>query len=392
MLLWLCFAILTAAVVAALLQPLRRKTRVDPAAADLAVYRDQLAEIEAERDRGLLGDEEARSARVEVARRLIRCAEADSAEHHGRSPSVDGRRTQPVFRIVAGAIPIVSIAIYLAFGAPKLPSHPFAIGQGKPVEQASIEELVARVEARLKEQPQDGRGWDVVAPVYAQLGRYQDAMHAYSEASRILGESPKRLVGFAEASLLASNGVVSEEVRRTSERILELEPGRPEPRLWLALAKEQDGDLKGAAADYGQLLDSAPPDAPWRAAVSDRLRLLNARVGAEPGSSPGEPQSGAGVVPPVAGEPNADDAARVARMTPAEREAFVGTMVEGLAGRLEKDGKDLGGWLKLVRAYKVLGREGEATAALAKARRNFDGDQKSLAELDALAKSLGLGS
>jgi len=386
MLLWIGFAILTAAVVAALVEPLRRKDAppLDAAAADIAVYRDQLAEIEAERARGLFTEEEARGARVEVARRLIGRAEAgvDSA---AQEASNAGRPvpSKTVLRIAAGLIPLASVGLYLAFGAPNLPGRPLAARHAGPLDQASVAELVAKVETRLREHPEDGQGWDVIAPVYLRLGRYADAAHAFSQASRILGETAGRLAGFGEASLLAGGGIVSEEVRRASERILALEPGRIEARLWLALAKEQDGDLKGAAADLSELLASAAPGAPWREAVTARIERLNRRPGGEAGPP---------AAPSEADGPSADDAARLARMSPPERARFIDRMVAGLADRLKREGNDLGGWLRLVRAYKVLGRDRDATAALAEARRHFDGDTRSLAELDALAQSLGLGS
>jgi cytochrome c-type biogenesis protein CcmH len=210
------------------------------------------------------------------------------------------------------------------------------------------------------------------------LERYADAAFAYSEANRILGVSVKRLLGFAEARLLQENGVAGEDVRRAAERILELEPSRREARIWLALAKEQDGDLAGAVADYRALLLGASEDAPWREPIAARIALLEKRI--------------AGTAPPGEG-----DAARVpngdaSQMSPSEQTKFISSMVERLAQRLKGDGKDLAGWLKLVRAYKVLGRDADAITALGDARRNFEGDAGPLAEINELAKSLGLGS
>ena len=79
-------------------------------------------------------------------------------------------------------------------------------------------------------------------------------------------------------------------------------------------------------------------------------------------------------------------------MAPEARQQMINNMVEGLAERLKKDGNDLTGWLKLVRAYKVLGRNDDAASALSEARKQFASDEKSLSELNDLAKSLGLGS
>jgi cytochrome c-type biogenesis protein CcmH len=293
--------------------------------------------------------------------------------------------------VIAGLIPVLSVTAYLFVGAPYLPARPFAAQEGKPVGQATVADLIGRVEARLREHPEDGQGWEVVAPVYLRLERYGDAAHAYAQANRILGETPGRLLGFAEATLLASNGVVTEDVRRAAERILALEPGRAEARLWLALAKEQDGDLSGAIAAYEELANGAPADAPWRQPVAQRIELLTKRLAGEP-----EPEGNAkekeAAAAPQAGGPSAEDVARVGEMSPADRQRFITQMVDGLAARLKSDGNDLPGWLKLVRAYKVLGRDSDAVAALKDARQHFENDQKSLAEIEQVAKSLGLGS
>ncbi len=386
MLLWIGFGVLTAAVVAALIAPLRRAAEppVEVAGRDTAIYRDQLQAIEAERQRGLFTKDEASAARAEVARRLIKSVEVrePSAAQGGAGSSAN--ISARLLYGVAVAIPLLSVAIYVSIGSPRLPGQPMAARQGNPGE-ASVAELIARVEARLRAEPEDGKGWDVIAPVYLRLGRYGDAVHAYSQANRILGESVRRLAGFGEASLLKSNGVVGEDVRRAAERILALEPGRPEAAIWLALAKEQDGDLAGAAERYRDILKNAPADAPWRNAVSEQIAALEARIAGRPVPPPA-PRSEPGA------SPSAEAMARMEEMSPEERARTIDSMVAGLAERLKRDGKDLGGWLKLVRAYKVLGRDKEATSALGEARRTFEGDSRSLAALDELAKSLGLGS
>ncbi|MFA5951326.1 MAG: c-type cytochrome biogenesis protein CcmI [Hyphomicrobium sp.] len=386
MLLWICFAVLTAAVVACLMQPLRVSVRapaIDPAAADLAVYRDQLEELEAEHARGQISADEIEAARVEVARRLIKRAEV-------RAPENGGIKTTPelaprIYFALASLVPLVTVAIYLVAGAPSLPSRPYAERQTKPAEEATIADVIARIEERLRTHPDDGQGWDVVAPVYLRLGRYADAAHSYAQANRLLGETTKRLLGFAEATLLAETGIVSEPVRQAALRILQIEPDRIEPRLWLTLAKEQDGDLKGASDSYRALLADAPADAPWRNAVSERISMLTRKLAGEPVADLPAMEK----TDPAPGSPSPQDTARVQQMSPEDRQAFINKMVEGLAARLKTDGKDLQGWLKLARAYKVLGRETDAAGAMADARRNFAGDQNALAEIDAAAKSIG---
>ena len=153
---------------------------------------------------------------------------------------------RPVAIAVAALVPLLTLALYLTHGTPGLPSYPMVGRAQAPLEQANVGELISKVEARLREHPEDGQGWDVIAPIYFKLGRYREAAAAFSSAARLEGETARRLAGFAEAAVLAADGVVGEEARLAFEKILQLEPKRPEPRFWLALAKEQDGKLADA--------------------------------------------------------------------------------------------------------------------------------------------------
>ncbi|MBL8844449.1 MAG: c-type cytochrome biogenesis protein CcmI [Hyphomicrobium zavarzinii] len=394
MLLWVCFAILTASVVALLLRPLRQTqvAVVEPAAADLAVYRDQLRELDAERDRGLVVDSEIESARAEVARRLIKRASGEASETaESADDTASVNRARRIYVAITALLPVVGIGLYLLSGSPHLPDHPFserqtAAGTGGDG-ASSIVNLIAQVEQRLRDHPEDGRGWDVIAPIYLRLGRYADAAHAFAEANRLEGETVRRLLGFAEATLLAENGIVTEPVRKAALRVLELDPARIEVRVWLTLAKEQDGDLAGAAAEYRDILDKAPADATWRSAVSERLDLVNRKLKGEKIPEEAPAAQAAPSAPPAAASGEMPD---VSAMSPADRDAFVLSMVNRLADRLKDNGKDLEGWIRLARAYKVLGRESDALASLASARENFAGDRASLDEIDKSEQNLGL--
>lgn len=382
MLFWVLCAVLTAAVLYTVTRPLATRT-VDGSAdvgvsSDVAVYRDQLSEIEADRLRGLLSDAEAEAARVEISRRLLAKAEA------GRVAStVEPRRSSKAAKVTfisaAILVPALSLTFYLAVGSPGLPGQPHAARIAVPSERATIDSLVAKVEERLRAHPEDGQGWDVIAPVYLRQGRFTEAAQAYRHAIRLLGESPRRLDGLGEATVFASNGIVTEEARRTFARLAELEPAQPEPRFWLALAKEQDGDLAGALEGYRKLVADAPPNADWRQSVEQRIAELEQRMGA--GATP---EDGRG--------PAAEDIAAAEKLAPADRAAMIQQMVEGLAQRLEADGTDLAGWQRLLRAYTVLGQKDKANDALTKARKAFADDAPALAALDDLARRLGLDS
>jgi cytochrome c-type biogenesis protein CcmH len=203
-----------------------------------------------------------------------------------------------------------------------------------------------------------------------------------------LGETPERLLGLAEATVLANKGAVTAAARAAFEKMQKLAPDRPEPRFWLAHAREQDGDLKGAAAAYRTLLTAAPANAPWTAGVREQLADVERRLAG------GAPDTTSRPAPPsrIARGPTAADVKAAETMTPADRMRMIEGMVDGLAARLKENGKDLEGWMKLVRAYKVLGRDPAALTAIADARKALAGDAKALGAIDELARSLGLGS
>lgn len=413
MLLWVGFAVLTAAVIFFVTRPITSSDvdACDARDADLAVYKDQLSEVESDLDRGLISSDEAGSARAELARRLIRRAEQDvDSDVVGSGPSDDaadsvhpsgnafsGLRQNLAFA-AAAIVPLIAVGLYLAVGSPGMPGQPYAERMSVATENASVAELVGKIEAELRQRPDDGKGWAVLAPVYMRMQRFDDAANAYAQSIRLLGETPQRLAGFAEATIVASNGLVPERARLAFERLLALDPKHVEARFWLAQAKEQDGDKPGALKSYRALLDSAPADAPWRGLVEERIAAVQ---GETPNTGPSSAPNGASnpEVRQTPGEavndapgPSAADIAAAGELSADQRSEFINQMVTRLSERLKNDGKDAGGWTRLIRAYVVLGRKEEAVAALAEAKRHFADDAGQMGDFEALSKSLGLGS
>ncbi len=384
MLLWVILASLTAIVLLILLRPLIGASANEHAreAFDAAVYRDQLGEIDADRDRGLIGEAEAEAARLEIARRLL---QADSTEHALPHHKTGSGRARAAMIAIATALPLLALGLYLVYGSPRLPDQPLALRLEDPANSQNLEALVARVEARLREHPEEGDGWDVIAPVYMGWNRYQDAADAYGEAIRLLGPSAKRLSGQGQALVLANNGVVSEEARGALERAVEMDASLIEPRILIAIAKEQDGQFAAAIEDWRALLEQNGGDAPWRQMVEQRIASDEAHLSGRAPAPEQAPQAGG------AG-PSGADIAAAQDMSPADRQAMIEQMVQRLAARLDQDGSDLGGWLKLVKAYSVLERKDDAKKALARARSQFTGNTQALEQLDQLAAELGLKS
>ncbi len=385
MLLWLAIVGLSAATVAAVGWPLLRAVTSGRAiasgdAGSRAVYADQLGEIEADLARGLIAPEEAEAARIEVSRRILTQA---AGEAEIAAVAAASGISLPLRLAVIATVPVVALAIYLSIGSPTLPDRPIA---GRQVDDArrivranpEVEQLVAQVEARLRQQPEDGRGWEVLGPVYLRLQRFEDARIAFSRAISLLGETPQRLTGLGESAIKASGGTVTDEAREAFEKVAKAEPARVEARFWLALAREQRGELAAAAEEYRAILATAPADAPWRGVVGERLAATVAA-----GKSV---ESGAGR------GPSESDVAGAAGMSPEARQQMIAGMVDGLHKRLKANGNDVEGWQKLLRAYAVLGDLDKARAALAEARHALANDKSGLGAIEALARDMGLGS
>lgn len=363
--LWFVFALMTAAAVFAVLWPLGRKAAPDPGGAETLVYKDQLAEIERDREAGLIRAPEAAAARVEIGRRLIAAAEAETGEAY--APRRGPRRAVAVVALVG--LPLLALALYLDLGSPQLPDYPLAARARQPAANASLETLVTQVEAHLEKNPSDVRGWQVLTPVLMKLGRYDDAARAIRNTISYGGETADRRADLGEAIAAAANGIVTRDARDEFERAVALDDGEVKARYFLGLAAEQDGRKDEAAATWRTLLAKAPPDAPWRPLVEASL----ARVGG----------------PPVAGPAEADVAAAEA-MPEGDRSAMIQRMVERLAVRLKDNGRDVAGWLRLVRAYMVLGDADKSRVAVADARRALADDQGLLKQLNDGLKDLGI--
>ena len=381
MLLWVILASLTAIVLFFLLRPLAGGHGAEPAreAFNATVYRDQLEEIDSDRGRGLIGETEAEAARLEVARRLL-AADSEMGDADGAEKGATRARLALVG--VALALPLAVIGLYLLYGSPRLPDQSLAARLTDPAAETNIAALVARVEARLRSHPEEGEGWDAIAPVYMSGQLYTEAAGAYEQAIRLLGPSAQRLSGYGQALVLEKGGLVSEQARAALERALALDETLVEPRILIAIAKEQDGNFAGAIEDWRGLLDRRGADEAWRAMVETRIAEAEAQRS-------GKPVANAEVGAPG---PSAADVAAAQGMSPDDRQAMIETMVQRLAARLDQQGDDLAGWLRLVRAYTVLDRKDEAQKALARAKGQFAGNAQAIEQLDALAAELGLTS
>ena len=373
MLLWLAFALMTAAAIFAVLWPLSRRGEVG-GGSEVAVYRDQLDEIARDRAAGLIGEQEADAARIEVSRRLIAASEAPNADA-ATDPAASLWRRRAAAIVGLLALPAGATALYLALGSPQLPGQPLAARLEDAHPKDSIAAMISQVEAHLERNPDDARGYEVLAPVYMRLGRFDAAVKARRKLIALKGDDADREADLGEALTAQANGVVTQEAKAAFDRAAKLDANEVKAQFFLGLAAEQDGDKGRAATIWQAMLTKAPPGAAW----ADTVREALTRIGAAP--------------PPVASAAPGPDAAQVAaaaQMSDSDRNAMIRGMVERLAGKLKRDGGDIEGWQRLLRAYVVLGERDKAVAAAADARRALAGEAGKLRQIEDVIKSLGL--
>jgi cytochrome c-type biogenesis protein CcmH len=309
----------------------------------------------------LLAAEEAEGARIRDAKR--------SGQMSGKNPG----RTRRLSVAIAAIVLTFGVAgLYLTLGSPDLPGQPLAERMAKAHGEAdSIQALFKRVEAHLQQHPEDGRGWEVIAPVYMRLGRYADAAKARDNALRLLGPTAQRQADLGEALVAAENGVVTAQAKEAFDAAIGLDPGNVSARFYEGLAAEQDGSREDAARIWRALLAEAPEGAQWAGLVREALARVES-----PGTAPAPM--------PSTGAPNSPSSSA------APQDQMIRAMVERLAARLQQDGSDPDGWVRLLRSYMVLGESDKARAALTDARRALESEPEKLRRFEEGAKGLGV--
>ncbi|NTI15084.1 c-type cytochrome biogenesis protein CcmI [Agrobacterium rhizogenes] len=375
MLFWILVAVLTAVVGAVLLYPLLRGANAadDGRAGEVAVYRDQLRELDRDLAGGLISAEEAGYARAEIGRRLLAVSNATSntakAARHGNY------RFSQAFIILI--LPAIGLCLYLMKGAPGLPSQPLEARLEQPGNDLAIS--IVKVEQHLAQSPDDGKGWEVLAPIYLKTNRIVDAELAYRNVIRLLGPSAERFGSLGEVLIMKAGGIVTAEARSTLQQSLALDANNPRALFYLALALEQDGKAAEARTAFVALAKQSPPEAPWMAAVNDHIAK---------NSGTAEDMAAADAKAP--GNPTPEQVKAISALNSGDRQQMIRGMVESLDARLKEDPKNFEGWMRLIRSYAVLNDRERAADALKRGLAAFPANGGEGQQLVALAKELGL--
>ena len=343
----LAAGLLALLVTGALVWPLLRRSR-QPAARreyDLAIYRDQLSEIERDRRRGVLTAGEAEASRLEVQRRLLAADRAEPSRAGGAPAGATAAGQRDWFASLALGllVPGLALGVYLLLGRPDLPS--IGVAEQRAME-TDVADLAERLRASLEAEPDNARGWELLGRTYLQLGQPGEAAGAFRRALAVGGEAGRLEASLGEALVAAAQGRVGPEARDAFARALAADPGEPRARYFAGLALVQDGRTQEGLEVWRALLAASPPDAPWLPAVERSIAALEE-------------------VPPAG--PSREQVEAAGEMSDEERQAFVRSMVDRLSARLETEPGDIEGWLRLARARQVLGEPEAAEAALQRA-------------------------
>ena len=337
-------ALLTTATVAALLWPLLRMRfpARDRLSGELAIYRDQLAELERERAAGTLTPAEAAAARTEIERRMLAAGDAATAAARAKTSSDTVQKWLPP--ALSLFVPLLALGLYLQTGRPGLPAAPFAergtergpehAGAPRPFDIAG---LLADARARLAQDPND-------ADALAALG---------------------------EGLTLEAGGTVTQPALEALRRAFATRPDDVRILYYLGLHEAQSGDSKAALARWREVEAGSPPDAPWLPMLRAEIARVAKAAGIElpPPPKPPSPmrQSQSQAPQSTMPQPSREQQEAMAQLSPDQQQQAIRTMVEGLAARLAAAPQDRAGWLRLANAWKVLGEHANAADAYARA-------------------------
>ena len=370
-------AVLALGVLAIMLWPLVKRRTAENAPRedyDINVYKDQLLEIEADLERGLLSAGQGEAARTEIKRRMLASADSEETVTETAGSGSNGL----MITILTVLMPVGAVLLYLNLGSPERADQPLAgraleATTAQSEEHKKISQSANKLAAFLKNNPDDLRGWTLLARTYLSLGRYPDSAMAYAEAYRVSEESADLAVDYGEALTLAADSEISEKARRLFEKALAADITDAKARYYLGMFKAQQDDVRGAMQAWIDLATMSPPEALWVPILNQQIDRAARDSGIDPASIAPSAEALALAkkiqqnTQAPAPAPTTADVKEAMGMSEGDRNQMIRSMVERLAGKMKDNPKNKEGWLRLERAYRVLGEVDKADEAAARA-------------------------
>lgn len=233
----------------------RKQVEADRKAANLAIFRDQLGELDRERAEGSLADADFEQAKRELQRRLLEEVDVDPAD---AAPAADTGASRKTAIAVVVLLPLLALGGYGVLGKPQA-LDPAAAAPEKQMTQADIEGMVARLAERQKQNPDDMQGWLMLGRSYKMLGRHAEAVEAYAHAEAEIAKNPDLLATYAEAIAMANGKGLAGKPRKLVEQALKLDPKHGHSLFLAGAAAIEAGDKKQAITYWEALLPQVEP-------------------------------------------------------------------------------------------------------------------------------------
>ena len=375
----------TGFIVRSILQP--QTIDISAASKDLALYKDQLREVDSDLARGVLSETESESARLEISRRIL------AADKRAQMETLANPAPSIVNKLLAAFVILTvltgSLGIYANLGEPNLPDRPLvarlaaaqeARAQRLSQEDAEVQvpdekinipedylKLVKKLREAIKKRPNDEQGLRLLALHEFRIGKYRAARKAHTRIMKVVGDkvTAKDYIDFAEVMIFATNGYVSPEAEITLSQALKLKPNDGRTRYYSGLAMAQNGRADVAYRLWEGLLKEGPQDAAWipliKSQIDDVARLAGINMSNQP--LPG---------------PTTDQINAASEMTKEDRKKMIRGMVAGLGERLATNGGTMNEWARLIRALGVLGETARASEIWNEAKDVFSDNPKAL--------------
>ncbi len=383
MIFWVLIGILTALSLLVLLRPLMASAKNAPAntaESDIAVYKDQLKEIDRDLKAGNLAEAQAETARTEIQRRILNTSQEQSSSTKGMPLSASA--IQIVIGVLILTFPLAGIILYLELGQPGVPSLPLA-ERNIAAERLAIAEqqntsrnqemlgLAQKLEARLTNEPNNLEGWMLLGSTYAEIGAFEQAERAFRQAMDNTPPSAMVFGAVAEMMVAQAKGQISSDALALFRKSLELNASDPRGLFYSGLALSQSGDNENALKLWLRLRQLTFANDPWLQVLDAQITDLAVDLKMNPAEVLKSYPAKEPLTPPTAANssgPTSEEMASAAELSPEERNEMINGMVDRLAGRLKENPDDLNGWLQLIRSYHTLGRNQEVEQALTNAK------------------------
>ena len=370
MIFWITSGIILITAMILIIAQIIRKRANQSNQYNIIIYQDQLKEIDLDINRGLLNATDGETLRTEIEKKIEKNSDYQASQTKNSSKS--GIRRTGISKAIAivSFMPFASYGLYAYLGSPESSDQPFANRQlESPAEKINGQmiELVAKLKGRLRQNPNELKGWILLGRSLVSLKRFDDASNAFKKAFRIAPNRSDIAASAAETKFMAMDGKFNQEIRYFFKTAAKLNPREHKALFYLGLDSFFSENFSTAIQYWVDLIAVSPVGAPWIDKVQERL--MEAATAGNLKITDFTPRlnsiaknsnkSRKTSVPKITQE----DIRIANEMSIEERETFIRSMVGRLAERLKSEPNDIRGWRRLARAYRVLGETNKAAAA-----------------------------